>query len=697
LSSPVEQASARAVGTVESVAPDEVRVLLDVEAPQAVALNAGQPQRFPRINGFVLIPNEVGALVGVVSWLGVERSPYPKRTGLRDFGLIDLPFPLRKMSIVPLGTLMADPNGDQVAYRLERGVISFPSVGDSVLLPSLDELRALVEAHEEDRRVVIGTSPLGADAPVSVDPDKLFGRHLAVLGNTGSGKSCTVAGLLRWSLGAASRVRERAEREGPPHARFIVLDPNGEYRSTFHDLDDVRVFQVAPKEGARPLRVPAWIWNSHEWAAFAQAAPGTQRPLLLQTLRNLRAGASLDVGPEIGLARLVRSYKSLLEEKLLQGPSAYVGNFGARKTVGSLLETLASDVSRYLDSVPEIEEELGELIGRATSIAEERRFSWNDTYGYNDFSEEVLTEVRDLAEAVLTKLPEVQTVGGPSEDAPLPFRPGDMPGQLEVLATSEDFSQGAAFVGTLMLRIRSMLADARLSPIVAPDEDIAFEDWLTDYLGAPEAEEGQIVILDLAMVPTDVLHVVIAVIARVVFESLQRYRKLYEQELPTVLVLEEAHTFVQRQLGDDSAYATPGRICRETFERIAREGRKFGLGLVLSSQRPSELSPTVLAQCNTFLLHRLVNDRDQDLVGRLVPDNVGGLLRELPSLPSQQAIMLGWATPLPILVRMSDLPYEQRPRSEDPAFWQVWTGEQARELDWKRVIDDWIAPAGGGA
>jgi DNA helicase HerA-like ATPase len=197
------------------------------------------------------------------------------------------------------------------------------------------------------------------------------------------------------------------------------------------------------------------------------------------------------------------------------------------------------------------------------------------------------------------------------------------------------------------------------------------------------------------MVPADVLHIVIAVVARVVFEALQRYRKLYEEELPTVLVLEEAHTFVQRHLGDEVGHATPARVCRETFERIAREGRKFGLGLVLASQRPSELSPTVLAQCNTFLLHRLVNDRDQDLVARLVPDNLGGLLRELPSLPSQQAIVLGWATPVPVLVQMRYLPERQRPRSADPAFWDVWTGEQDRELDWKLIVDDWTSNGGG--
>ena len=105
----------------------------------------------------------------------------------------------------------------------------------------------------------------------------------------------------------------------------------------------------------------------------------------------------------------------------------------------------------------------------------------------------------------------------------------------------------------------------------------------------------------------------------------------------------------------------------------------------------------MLSQCNTYLLHRISNDRDQELVHRLVPDNLRGLLRELPSLPSQSAILLGWASELPILVKMNDLPKSQQPRSDDPEYWGVWVGKDdegdpiLRKADWQKIADDWQA------
>lgn len=696
MSKPIEQIAALTVGTVESISPSEIRVILEPNAPQATALNTGVPTGFPRINGYVLIPNETGAIVGLVVWLGVERSQFPKRTGLKDFGLVDLPFPLRKLSLTPLGTLIARKNcGDGAsAYHLERGISAFPSVGDAVQLPTATQLRCIIEAsRQEDKRVKIGTSPLAANVQVTVDPDKLFGRHLAVLGNTGSGKSCSVAGLIRWSLAQAKAARSDTSR---PNARFIILDPNGEYSFAFTDYDKLRRFQVSPKvDGIEPLLLPAWMWNSQEWSAFAHAAPGVQRPLLLQALRDLRSGARLTEPAERQASRLIRSYKTLISGRIAQGVTGYQ-NFPGNKDCGNQIRNLSTDAQTHATRTQgTLASALRSLADSADRLARTRQ--WQNGNGYNDFNETELRGIVNSIDQVLAQLPQPTGEDALSEDAPVEFPIAAFPDHLDQIASEVPGGQAAQFLATLTMRIRMMMADRRLGPVVNPGEQvITFQKWLESYLGSDQANSGELAILDLSLVPSDVLHILIAVVARIVFEATQRYRKINDVELPTVLVLEEAHTFVRRGNDEEPEMLTATQMCRQTFERIAREGRKFGLGLVLSSQRPSELSPTVLAQCNTFLLHRIVNDRDQELVSRLVPDNLGGLLKELPSLPSRQAILLGWAATVPTLVEITELPQGQRPRSSDPRFWDVWTGKDKRPINWQDIVDDWTGIARGG-
>lgn len=689
MATPVESLAGLVVGTVESVSPTEVRVLLDLDAPHAIALNTGTPAAFPRLNGYVLVPNESGATVGFVSWMGIERSPYPKRTGLKDFGLIDLPFPLRKMSVCPLGTLTGRRTGQRgrIDYELSRGVTAFPSVGDQVLIPTPEQIAAIVGANDPARRVWIGSSPMAGDARIQVDPDKLFGRHLAVLGNTGSGKSCSVAGLIRWSLESAKKGMEAAGADACPNARFIVIDPNGEYANAFADVGGARVFRVPPvADGARPLDVPGWLWNGHEWEAVAHAQPGAQRPLLLQGIRELKSGQAEGVPRAAILGRYLATYSIQLSALLARGVQAFAGDFRVRMECGRFLENLASDAAIWAAELGGAAgaAEIQDLAQTVSGILDGRRFK----AVFNDFTVADIETSRakvDTAVAILPALPAPPAIG---EDAPCFFDVNLLADHLDRIAADKG-GNVAAFISTLGLRIRGMLADPRLSSVVARTPPVAFSDWLADYVGADGAGNGPIAVVDLSLVPSEVVHIVVAVLGRLVFESLQRYRRLREdgKSLPTVMVLEEAHTFVRK--GRDDEPSSASRLCRETFERIAREGRKFGLGLVLSSQRPSELSSTILAQCNTFLLHRIVNDSDQDLVRRLVPDNVGGLLGDLPSLPSRQAVMLGWATPIPVLVEMRELPKNERPWSEDPDFWAVWTGKSEREIDWRNVAEDW--------
>jgi DNA helicase HerA-like ATPase len=691
MTTPIERLSNLVVGAVESVSPNEVGVLLDLDAPHATALNTGTPAAFPRINGYVLIPNEAGATVAYITWIGIERSPYPKRSGFKDFGLIDLPFPLRKMHVTPIGTLTSfrnRPSGN-TKYDLSRGVVAFPSVGDQVLMPTPDQVEAIVGAKDTDRRVRIGSSPMASSIAIMVDPDKLFGRHLAVLGNTGSGKSCTVAGLIRWSMNAAGKTIQAAGKSGVPNARFIVLDPNGEYAKAFADQgDNLRLFRVPPvTQGERPLDVPAWLWNGHEWTAVAHAQPAAQRPLLMQGLRELKSGQMEGVSRETTIRRYLISYSTRLSAMLGSGIQAFTGSTRARFECARMLEPIVSDCTKFAEEVePLVGAALTTIAATTTQVLTSRR-SGNF---FNDFAISDLESVRDEINALVQTLPDLGIAAPISEDAPIFFDVNMLAEHLERIAT-EQGGNLAGFISTLGLRIRGMLADQRLGAVIGRDPATSFDAWLKNYVGDNGASNGSMAVVDLSLVPSEIIHIVVSVLARVIFESLQRYRRTEPegQSLPTVLVLEEAHSFVRRGSDDTGPAMTPTQLCREAFERIAREGRKFGLGLVLSSQRPSELSPTVLAQCNTFLLHRIVNDADQNLVARLVPDNVGGLLRELPSLPSRQAILLGWATPIPVLVEVDELPEEHRPRSADPDFWDVWTLAKERAVDWNHIASDW--------
>jgi len=688
VSKPIEALASLHIGTVESVAPDSILVGLDTEAPQTTALNTGVPTAFPRLNGYVLVPKEGGALVGLVVWLGMERSSRRGRSRPAEIGLVDLPFAVRRMEVTPVGTLRAKHAASGPTYLMERGVALFPSVGDQVALPSREQLRAIVEPDSEHAKIELGTALLAAGARVMVSPDRLFGRHLAVLGNTGSGKSCTVAGILRWSLEAADKARGG---KGVPNARFIVLDPNGEYGSAFDDLPGgVRRFRVPPPGDAKPLAVPAWLWNGHEWSAFAAASARVQRPLLMQALRDVRSTGFVEDSGARAEARAwqrLKQCRDYVDATNRKGPGGLAAPADLRR-FGQRLSRFVDDAKAAAKRFPEPAKTAFTTVATTISGVVQKRIGQNGWF--DPFGSDEIDQVVGALDAALAVLTAPALLGNESEDAPIPFEPADLLQRLEVFS-QDDAAGQAAFLSTLILRIRTLVSDRRMGPIVSPETQTTFEEWLEDHIGADQAAKGAVAVLDLSLVPSDVVHVVVAVLARIAFEATQRYRRHHGAELPTVIVLEEAHTFVQRFDGNDDDVPSPAQMCRRTFERIAREGRKFGLGLLLSSQRPSELSPTVLAQCNTFILHRLVNDRDQDLVARLVPDNLAGLLRELPTLPTRHALLLGWATPLPVLMEVREVAEAHRPASADPSFWAVWTGAAERAIDWKVIAEEWVA------
>jgi hypothetical protein len=685
----VERLASLAIGRIETVTAAEVVISLFSETPQATALNAGVPRSFPRINAYVLIPNETGAVVAVIKEIAIVRQRLtPQVSPARD--VLDLPVPIRTATATPFGTLIREAvsNLEQDAYRLERGVTALPSVGDTVILPTALQLRSIVECAESNRIIQVGTAPFAAGAPVFVHPDHLFGRHLAVLGNTGSGKSCSVAGLVRWSLEAVG-----ADLDPPVNARFIILDPNGEYARAFADgAIPCRRYAVGGQGATKSLTVPGWLWTGQEWAAFTTAQGQTQRPMLLKALRELR-NVDVPEGPDpAAVAARVRSYDHVL--RAAREDQALLNSFGPRQTTGAqiasaIFELGQLELALQASANTDLAAEVSEIAGTIEDLRQQIIYEQNGDERYGAIPAQTVQAIIDALAGVLPRLPRSERPRELTEDAPVQFRLDELPNRLRAVAiSSAGGGQALTNVEPLVNRIQVLLGNVRLRGIIDPPGGLSLEAWLNDMLGPTDTSPEPVALLDLSLVPSDIVHVAVAVVTRLIFEALQRHAKQFGHLLPTVLVLEEAHTFVRKD-SDPGTSEAAADVCRLIFERIAREGRKFGLGLVLASQRPSELSATVLAQCNTFLLHRIVNDEDQRLVRRLVPDAIGGLLGELPVLPSQQAILLGWAVPTPVLVRIRDL--EHRPRSDDPSFLAVWQGGSGVRPNWAPIARAWTA------
>jgi DNA helicase HerA-like ATPase len=181
---------------------------------------------------------------------------------------------------------------------------------------------------------------------------------------------------------------------------------------------------------------------------------------------------------------------------------------------------------------------------------------------------------------------------------------------------------------------------------------------------------GGVKIIDFSEVPSDILPLIIGLVARVVF-SVQQWTDKNKQH-PVALLCDEAHLYIPER--HESSVSEQGL---KSFERIAKEGRKYGVGLTVISQRPAEVNRTVLSQCNNFVAMRLTNAEDQSVIRRLMPDTLGGFVELLPILDIGEALVVGDAAMLPSRIRIDEP--TKRPSSATVDFWDRWAAENVED------------------
>lgn len=275
-----------------------------------------------------------------------------------------------------------------------------------------------------------------------------------------------------------------------------------------------------------------------------------------------------------------------------------------------------------------------------------------------------------LKDAMLAARRDYALEGIPSEkitvDTPVPYKIGKL---LENIDSSKP-TQASRQDPYLKLenKIETLRQDSRFSFLMRPDDDV--DDDLASiagqYLRIPVSDKP-LSIIDLSGVPSDVVDVVVSVLCRMIFDfAIWSPRPV---QVPIVLVCEEAHRYAPRS--EDAAF----QPTRRALSRIAKEGRKYGVGLGLISQRPSELAESILSQCNTVISLRMSNERDQNFVQRALPDSTRSLVNVLSTLRTQEALVVGEGSVVPVRLRFSDLPEENQPQSTDVPFMSCWADE----------------------
>ena len=274
-----------------------------------------------------------------------------------------------------------------------------------------------------------------------------------------------------------------------------------------------------------------------------------------------------------------------------------------------------------------------------------------------------------------------QTVGKLTVDSPVPYLLSDLLGIIQNEMGKLNKASNTAPFMRLKTKIEELKSDPRysfmFSGMLVAD---SMPEFLAKIFRLP-SDGKPISIIDVSSIPTDICSTVVAVLSRLVFDYAIWSRK--EPQRPILFVCEEAHRYIP------SDRITGHSAVRKILERIAKEGRKYGVSLGLITQRPSDLAEGVLSQCGTIISMRLNNDRDQQFVRAAMPEGARGFLDSIPALRNRECIVCGEGVSVPIRVALDNLEEHKRPASEDPIFSELWqqTGQEEEIID--RVVKRW--------
>ena len=533
------------IGRIVAVTGGRAVIMLTPESELS-----GDEARSPEIGTLLKVETEETIALALVSGLS---SPMPEAD--------DSNGEVRIVEVEFIGELLkGEAPGELKSFR--RGVSQYPSLGDVVCRASRRELK-MAYACDGSSSIKVGVIHQDRSIPAMIKLNDMLGKHFAILGTTGTGKSCSVALILRRIL------------EQNPNAHILLLDVHREYAAAFRDMAEV----IAPES----LNLPFWLLNFEE---------------ICEILIGKHSQAEVDT--------------EVLRELIPQAKA------------------------RYRNS------------SRAGSSQ--------------------LLKARETVDA--------QNIG---VDTPLPYRASDLINLLDEYIGKLDMKGNLAPYKRIKAKLENVTRDPRYGFMFG---SLTVHDTMAEVLGRLfriPVNGRPITVLEMGGLPSEVINVVVSVLARLAFDF-----GLYSSgNVPITFVCEEAHRYVPF---DPNAGFEP---TKRAISRIAKEGRKYGVSLCIITQRPAELDPTILSQCNTIFSLRLTNERDQEILRAGISDSAASLMDFMPTMGVGEAVTFGEGVSLPTRIKFDLLPPDRLPKSTTASFSENWREDITEPNFLKHIVARW--------
>ncbi|WP_409478870.1 ATP-binding protein [Pseudobdellovibrio sp. HCB154] len=587
------------IGEVISV--KGVKIILNIfeESSKEVLFYKGEKYKGISIREFIIIQRGFVDIVCAVEGEFLDESSFIEKNSEKKY--------IRKIEVKPIGYFK---NG-----KFNEGIKFLPMIKDAVFLITEDKITKIY-SKRVDNNFIIGEM-LKEGLPVSLPWQKLFNSHIGIFGNTGSGKSNTLAKLF-------TLLFDKKKHAIRGNSFFTILDFNGEYtRDQLISAIDKKVYNLntsSENSDKFPLHGD-FFWNTEILSILFKATEGTQKPFIS---RLVRGREKFNDNPDSLLNYLKSSFKR-----------AFTTTSPKRESL-----ELLKQISIFIDAA-ELTHELNQL--QWFGGGQNPTFKYGNTNTYFNGNEEPYDRIfRDLVNAL-------------------------------TLNNIDPFDE--LFIRINLQLINDLLSEYVQFDFIQPllkrveDSTASLKRVISFIQG--NHQQKLLTVVSLRKCNQDIKKILPLLIAKQTYE-------LHKKDVSTPpnktvhLIIDEAHNILSQQSVREQTSWKDYRL--ELFEEIIKEGRKFGMYLTIASQRPADISPTVMSQLHNFFLHRLVNDKDLLLIDNSL-STLDRLSKEMiPSLPTGSCIVTGTSFNIPLVIQVEQLSNANRPDSEDVNLDELWEG-----------------------